>query len=251
MKTKFFAFILSITPGMAAADPGFEFSFGAGGGGKVAPGYFGSDTYVAGATGGFDFGHLKLGGFEIGDPDPNAQKMGLSPRGSFRVIGARSSSDFAELTGLDDIEQSIEVGGGITYRTSSFVAFADVRYGVIGHEGWVADLGADVVLRPAQDLTVTLGPRILWGSDAYSNTYFGVTPAEAAASAFTPYAPGAGLVSAGLEVGASYEISPGWSLEGTVGWERLTGAAATSPIVQARDGFKASLVVMRRFSIGR
>ena len=250
MKSVLLATALSLAPIIATADSGPALSFSAGLGANVAPEYFGSDSYGIGVTGGFDFGHLRIGGIEIGDPDPDAVSMGLQPRGSFRLIGARNTADYPELAGLDDIDLSVELGGGLGFRTDSFLAYADVRYGVIGHESWVAELGADFIFRPGADWTVTAGPRALWGSEGYTSTYFGVTSAEAASSAFTEYTPGDGFVSAGLEIGATYRISPDWSLDSTLAWERLTGDAADSPIVQDDDSVTFSLVLLRRFSFG-
>lgn len=126
-----------------------------------------------------------------------------------------------------------------------------MRYGVVGHESWVGELGADAIFRPSDDWTVTVGPRVLWGADDYTSTYFGVTPAEAGLSAFPAYAPGSGIVSAGIEVGAQYELSQNWYLDGTLAWNRYVGDAADSPIVQDDDSFQLSLIAMRRFNFGR
>ncbi|QFT99312.1 MltA-interacting protein MipA [Roseovarius sp. THAF8] len=240
-----------LLPGTALAQSGPSLSFAAGIGGNYQPEYFGSDDYDAGVTGGFKFGHLRIGRLEFGDPDPNAVDLGWRPRGSLRLIGKRDSSDHVELTGLRDVDFSVEIGGGVGYTAENFQAFADVRYGVIGHESWVGELGADAIFRPSEDWTVTVGPRALWGSDDYASTYFGVTPAEATLSAFPAYTPGSGLVSAGIEVGAQYELSRNWYLDGTLAWNRYVGDAADSPIVQDDDSFTASLVVMRRFNFGR
>lgn len=240
-----------VLPGSALAQSGPSLSFAAGIGGNYQPEYFGSDDYDAGVTGGFKFGHLRIGRLEFGDPDPNAVDLGWRPRGSLRLIGKRDSSDHVELTGLRDVDFSVEIGGGVGYTAENFQAFADVRYGVIGHESWVGELGADAIFRPSEDWTVTVGPRALWGSDDYTSTYFGVTPAEAGLSAYPAYAPGSGLVSAGIEVGAQYELSRNWYLDGTLAWNRYVGDAADSPIVQDDDSFTASLVVMRRFNFGR
>ncbi|MBY6202464.1 MipA/OmpV family protein [Maritalea mobilis] len=250
MKLPHLVAVLVCMPFAAQAQSDFELSFSAGLGGQVSPDYFGSEDYSAGVAGGFQFGHLRLGGVEIGDPDPNATSYGWRPRGSFRFIGERTDDDSPELAGLDDVDFSVELGGGIGYTAQNFAAFADIRYGVIGHESFVGELGADAIFRPSQDLTLTVGPRMLWGSEDYTATYFGVTPTEAGASSFSAYDPGAGLVSYGLEVGATYQLSNDWSLDGTLTWDRLAGDAADSPIVHSEDSFGVSLVLLRRFSFG-
>ncbi|WP_170067106.1 MipA/OmpV family protein [Roseovarius confluentis] len=251
MKSTFLIAAMTCVPGMALAQSGPSLSFSAGIGGIYQPEYFGSDDYEADVTGGFKFGHLKIGRLEFGDPDPNAVDLGWRPRGSLRVIRERDSSDHVELTGLRDVDFSLEIGGGVGYTAENFQAFADVRYGVVGHESWVGELGADAIFRPSDDWTVTVGPRVLWGADDYTSTYFGVTPAEAGLSAFPAYAPGSGIVSAGIEVGAQYELSQNWYLDGTLAWNRYVGDAADSPIVQDDDSFQLSLIAMRRFNFGR
>jgi outer membrane scaffolding protein for murein synthesis (MipA/OmpV family) len=226
-----------------------ELSFSAGLGPKISPEYFGSDDYKVGPTGSFSFQHLRIGKLEFGNPDPDVQNFGLHPRGSFRFISARRDDDHAELAGMDDIDATVELGGGLGYRTENFLAFADVRYGFGGHQSFVAEVGADVILRATPRLTITAGPRALWGTEDYAQTYFGVSAAEAAASAFPAYDAGPGLVSAGLKIGAEWDLGNDWGLESTVAWDRLTGDVADSPIVQSRDGYSLSVVLTRQFSL--
>ena len=251
MKTTLFAGILSVAPLGAVADPGLAVTFSAGLGGSVSPVYFGSDSYSAGVTGSFALEHLRLGDLEFGSPGPKPDAAGVKPRASFRLVGARTSADHPELAGLDDVDLSVELGGGLGYHARTFSAFADVRYGVFGHQSLVAEFGADAILRPTEDVTFRVGPRALWGAQGYTSTFFGVTPTEAANSAFTAYAPGAGIVSAGIRVGATYQITPDMKLDGSVSWTRLMGDAAGSPIVRAGDSIALSLVLTRRFSFGR
>ncbi|SHJ15935.1 outer membrane protein [Palleronia salina] len=206
------------------------------GGAAVNPDYFGSDDYSVGPDFGFRLGYANLFGREFGNAD-GSPSYGLGVRGSFRYIGERDDADNPELTGLNDIDASVELGLGLGYSSYNFDAFADVRYGVIGHEAVVGELGADFKVHPSDRLTLSVGPRVFVGSGKYSDVYFGVTPAEAAASTsgFTAYDPDGGILSAGVELGASYEINDQWGVEGAVTWDRLTGDAADSPIVQAGD----------------
>ena len=126
MKSTFLIAAMTVLPGMALAQSGPSLSFSAGIGGNYQPEYFGSDDYETGVTGGFKFGHLKIGRLEFGDPDPNAVDLGWRPRGSFRLIGERDSSDHAELAGLNDIDFSVEIGGGVGYtRAGNFFTNRD------------------------------------------------------------------------------------------------------------------------------
>lgn len=129
--------------------------------------------------------------------------------------------------------------------------FGDLRYGFIGHNGWVGQLGGDVISRPAKGLTLTLGPRLDYGDNKFMDAYFGVTPGEAASSQFTAYDPGGGIVSAGIEAAAIYQIDGRWGLQGKVTWNHLQGDAAGSPITRLGSGdqYKVQLTLTRRISI--
>lgn len=154
--------------------------------------------------------------------------------GSFRYIGERDASDHSELRGLDDVDAALELGLGVGYTARNFEAYADIRRGLGGHEGIVGELGADVIARPSDRWKLSFGPRLLWGNDAYADTYFGISPAEASVS-LPAYDPDAGLMSAGVELGARYQINDSWGVESAVTWENFTNDAEDSPIVQNGD----------------
>ena len=229
----------------ALAQDGVSFTLGLGG--QVAPDYFGSDKYSAGPTGKFSVNRFAIGSLQFGSPDPRAEKLGFGLRGAFRYIGARKAADHPELAGPADVKASGELGVGLGYEAADWRAFVDVRYGVVGHHATVAELGADWKAVKTDDVTVSIGPRLTYGSDKFVQTYFGV-PAGAPLAA---HATKGGLVSAGIEIGATYALSPDWSLEGTLAYERLQGDAATSPITAqgSRNQGSVSLVLTRNFSI--
>jgi MipA family protein len=232
--------------------PKIAFTLRAGIGG--APAYFGAKDLKAGPDFNFSLDYLALpGGRSIGSTDPKAVSYGFAPRGSFRYISKRSSKDNAELTGLKDVKAAAELGFGLGYTQRSFEAFADVRYGVIGHHAWVGEIGANAVMHPTEQLTLRVGPRVFFGNNDYANTYFGVTAAEAAApgSNFTAaYTAKGGALTAGIELGATYAINDTWGVDGAVRWDKYLGDAKSSPIVaQGKDNNLSLRIGMtRRFS---
>lgn len=233
-----------------SAAPGLVFTLR--GGVAASPSYFGSDEYTVGPDLGFRFHYLDLGnGRSIGNPDPWAEPLGFGLGGSFRFIQERDASDFSELAGLDDVDAAVELGVSLRYGTDVFAAFADVRRGFGGHKGWVGEVGADAIVKPTDRLRLNLGPRLLFGDDSYTDTYFGVTPAEASAT-LPAYDPEGGMVSAGVEFGARYRINDAWGLEGAVTWETFTGDAADSPIVEqgSDDQWGIRFGVTRVFGLG-
>ena len=139
-------------PLVAPATPDLIFTVR--GGISAAPTYFGSDSYEVGPDFALGFQFLRLpGGRTIGSEDPNNVRYGLAPRGSLRIIKERSVADSPELAGLNDIDLSVELGFGLGYTAKNFEAFGVARYGVVGHEAWVAEFGADVIARPNDRLT--------------------------------------------------------------------------------------------------
>lgn len=228
-----------IAPAPAASlsgNPDLIFRLGAGL--SYGSGYFGGTENELGPTGRLQLQFVRLpGGLTFGSPSGQA-RTGFSPHGSFRLIGERSATDYPELTGLNDVPLSVELGLGLGYASDRFSAFADARYGAVGHHAWVGEFGADIIMRPSDRLTLTAGPRLLVGSTRYANTYFGVTAAESVASggALAAFNASGGAMTAGVEVGATYALSPLWSLDGALRYDRFVGDAGNSPIVaQGRD----------------
>ena len=151
-------------PSFAFAQENDGFSFGLGVGARAQPNYFGSDEYGARPIPGFNFERLKFGSLDLG----GEQKLGFGFGPSFRIIGPREADDFDELTGLEDVELSVEIGGGLEFNAPDYELYANLRYGVLGHESLVAEVGGDVIYRPTEQVTLSAGPRILWGSDDYA-----------------------------------------------------------------------------------
>lgn len=222
------------------------------GGVQTAPEYFGSGSNEAGPALGASLNYLRLGGFTFGNPDPLYVPEGFGVTGSFRYIGERDDADSPELAGLEDIDAALEIGGGLRYATRDYQVFGNIRYGVIGHESFVGELGADVFLRPTDRLTLRAGPRALFGDSDYTSTYFGVTADESIASGgnFAAFEPDGGLVSTGIEVGAGYRINDNWGVDASLTYEKLRDDAADSPITTDDEQFRASIGVTRRFSLG-
>ena len=222
------------------------------GGVGTAPTYFGSDQNEAVPDLGFELNYLDLGGFTLGDPDPLYRPDGFGVTGSFRYIGERDASEEDALTGLEDVDASLELGVGLRYATENAEVFGAVRYGVVGHESFVGELGADAFYRPTDRLTLRAGPRAFFGDDDYASTYFGVTGAEAAASGgnLAEYDADGGLLSAGVEVGAGYRINDRWGVDAAVTYEKLRNDAEDSPISLDDEQVSARIGLTRRFTLG-
>ncbi len=247
----FLSLLLTLGAALPAAAQERSFSFALRGGLAVTPDYPGADDYELGPDLGFTFGSLSWGRLNVGQGIGTEPATGLSFRGAFRFIGERDSSDHAELAGLDDIDPAVELGFGTVYRERNWQAFGELRHGIGGHEGFTGTLGADLILRPTERFTLLAGPRVNFGDDDYAGTYFGVTPAEAATSAYSAYDPDGGALAAGIEVQGTYTINDRWAVEGAVSYERLLNDAADSPITQSgsEDQWRMRLGLSRTFNL--
>jgi MipA family protein len=222
------------------------------GGVKVSPAYLGSDDVEFGPDLAGRVDYLRFpGGFEYGSGEAVGYRTGLGLRGSVRYLGERDSDDHEEIEGLDDIDWSLETGLGLGYEQRNYRVFADARYGVIGHNAWVGEIGADGIAYPMEGLTLTFGPRLELGDDRFASTYFGVSGAEAADSDLSEYDASGGLVGAGVEFSARYLWNERWGVEGNATYQRLLNDAADSPITEAGsdDQYSVRIGITRRISL--
>lgn len=171
---------------------------------------------------------------------------------SFDFQNSRKASDAPFLTGTRQVDWALELGAGAGYRHDWISGFAELRQGINGHEGQVAEFGIDVTVNPIDRVELEFGPRASWASDDYMDTYFGVTAAEAAApgAVLTAYNPSAGFKTVGLSASAQYAWTDKTIFHLRGGWDRFVGDAADSPIVQAgsRDQFSIGLGMSYRFA---
>jgi MipA family protein len=136
--------------------------------------------------------------------------------------------------GLNEVPLAIEPGLFITWWPADWLRLhATERRGIRGDHGWTGDAGLDFVVNAGR-WTATIGPRIGWGDRNYMETYFGVTPGEAAASPIidTAYSPSGGLRYAGGYGGLGYRFGHHWQTWANVSVHQLASGPADSPIVR-------------------
>ena len=170
---------------------------------------------------------------------------------SINFVRARDSDDAAYLNGLDDVDFAFELGPGVSLRSGPFRGFAEIRYGITGHNGFVGEAGLDYIVRPLDRLSISAGPRVGFASTEYMDTYFGITPAESLASGLPAYDPDAGFKDVGIGSLVEYELNEKVRLYAEGTWKRYVGSAADSPIVEAgsEDQFTIGIGITYRFGL--
>lgn len=143
-------------------------------------------------------------------------------------------SDINEFTGLDPIKLAAEPGVFVDLWPKPWLRTRlELRHGVGGHQGFVGDAGLDFIYHHGR-WVASIGPRIGYGDANYMQTYFGVTPLEAARSPLIDrsYHPGGGVRYTGATAAASYRLGKRWRSTIDVSYNRLAGKALDSPVVQ-------------------
>ncbi|KIN61974.1 MltA-interacting MipA family protein [Sulfitobacter noctilucicola] len=234
---------------LAAQERSFNFALGAAV--TATPDYLGSGNREAGGKVIFKFGELNFGGRSFGTAIGEVPDNGVSVGGAFRFLGERDAEDNPELAGLTDIDAAVELGLGVTYRQTNWLAFGEVRQGFGGHDGVTGTLGADLIMRPTDRWTVTAGPRLNLGNSNFANTYYGVSAADAGTSGFGAFDAEGGLLGAGLQVGASYRMTEKWTMDWVLSYEKLMNDAADSPITMggSEDQLNVSFGLSRAFTL--
>jgi outer membrane protein len=240
----------------AAAQDGGGYTITAGAGAQIYPKYPGADSY--------GINPLPIFGFRRqGSPMPfqapdDGFGFGLLGRDSafnigpaIRFQGKRDEDDVGAPVG--DVGITVEAGGFVeVLPTRNFRLRAEVRQGIGGHEGLVADLSADLVVRDEDSYIFSIGPRARWGDNDFHDAYFGV-PVAIPASGLAAYDPHSGFYAVGAMAGLTYKLGRNWGMRGYAGYDRLIGDAADSPIVRAfgsRDQFSGGAGLFFEFNIG-
>ncbi|REG51847.1 outer membrane scaffolding protein for murein synthesis (MipA/OmpV family) [Paraburkholderia sp. BL6669N2] len=160
---------------------------------------------------------------------------------------SRSSSDDARLRGLPDVHHGpkLRLFGDYTWWafTGALAAYQDIAGTGQGLTA-MADL---FVSAPVGNWLISMGPGLTWANATYTQTLFGITPQESAASGLPHYDTGSGLRDIHFNVNATYKINPHWSANVAVVAGRLERYAAGSPITERRLDLNGMASVLYRF----
>lgn len=140
-----------------------------------------------------------------------------------------------DLRGLGDVDTSLEVGAFVAYTQGPMRLRARARHDIIdGHGGGTLRFDAAYTILQAAPVALGVNVTSTWATGNYMRSYFGVTPAQSAASGLAVYDPGSGFKDVGAEVNANYIFASQWAVVANVGYKRLIGGAADSPLVRQR-----------------
>ena len=234
------------------------------------PSYEGSDNYrvipaplIRGRVGGFGFNtvgtHLYVDVVRdlTGRVDVQAGPViGVNPNRT-AAIGDR------RVRALGALDLAVEGGGYVGVTKTGLATPFDSLSANVSYQRDLGSVHDSFVLRPQIGYTRPLNFKtaLRVGIDAeivgdgYAQTYFGVDAAGAARSGLRAYRLGGGLKDVGLTFAAQHALGrgtllKGWSLFGIVGYNRLLGDFADSPLVRDvgnPNTFLGSIGIARAF----
>ncbi len=209
-----------------------------------------------------DFGTFGVGSKSRGASwtiiDKEEYSFGIAISGDGGRTDKKDGSAFQpgskRLRGLGEIKSSAEIGvfghivAGVPISLQIMKGLGDGKadskdFSIKGHGGTRAELGVEIPLPLTESLTLSLSPSVSWADNKYTQTYFGVTSAQAIRSNFKQYNAKGGVKSVNFGVGLNYQINKNWSANAGLNFSQLQGNAAKSPIVEKKGQSSAAIGV--------
>lgn len=174
----------------------------------------------------------------------NEFKLALSVGYTF----GRNEDDSAYLAGLGDIDAGATANAIFNWSPGDLDLSARYEHQFTGEGtgsqihlrlGYALKLSDKAILQPSVKTT--------YSSSEYMSAYFGISPVQAATSGLRIYETGAGVKSFGGEVMLILRLDKRWGIQTMVGYSRLVGDAADSPVVRDENQFLYFLSVSHSF----
>src|SRR5262249_15554897 len=139
------------------------------------------------------------------------------------------------LQGLGNIPWALELGVFAEYWVVPWLRTrAEIRQGFGGHHGIVSDFFVHAVVPVGRQWTFSGGPRLTLANPPATSRYFSITAVQAVGSGLPIFDAKGGVRSWGAGTQARYFWTPQFATHAFVEYERLTGDAASSPLVAQR-----------------
>jgi len=193
----------------------------------------------SGGSGILNFGeHAESSGVSADLISSRALKLKLSAR----IGGGRKTSDSIDLAGLPEISKTVFTRLSASYAlTGQFSLNSTASWDVLGR-------GSGLTLSVGLGHSQYLNRRTVWNTGigltlanaTHMQSYFGV-PGDAATPTRAAYQPGAGIKDLSLGTGFMTALSPRWIAFGQLGYSRLLGQAADSPLTTGANNLSATV----------
>jgi MipA family protein len=182
-----------------------------------------------------------------GDAGRTDKKDGTAFKpGSKRLLGLGEVKPSAEFGVFGHVVVGVPISLQIMKGTGDGKADAK-DFSFKGHGGTHIELSSEIPWEISKSLSMSFSPSLSWADSKYTQTYFGVTAAQAARSNFKQYSAKGGIKNIGFSVGVNYQLDKNWGINAGVSYSQLQGNAAKSPIVEKKGQPSALLGVNYKF----
>jgi MipA family protein len=174
-------------------------------------------------------------GFAIGGSAGRTEKNGTAFRpGSKRLQG------MGEIKAAEEYGVFGRVVAGIPISLQIMKGSGDSKpdaknFSIKGHGGTHVQLGTEIPCPITTDLGLSFSAGLNWADKKYTQTYFGVTSAQAARTRFKQFTTKGGIKSVELGVALNYKIDKNWSAVTNLTYSQLRGDAAKSPVTEKKS----------------
>lgn len=168
---------------------------------------------------------------------------------ALRFDAGRSESDSAALAGLGDIPMTVRARLNGTWQLDPHWKLgAAWSVDALGRGGGnLGDVSIVHERRVAPDTTLGFGAALTLAGDRYLQTYFGISPEQAARTSYPLYTPSSGLRDVELSASLRHEFDRHWVLLASTSVTRLLGPAADSPLVKKAGSLRVNAGFAYRF----
>lgn len=157
-------------------------------------------------------------------------------------MGRDNDMDNRRLRLLPKVKGSVEFGGfakvnfkQVMLQNDTLSFGAEFAMASEGHKGYRVSLQTSYGIQVTKPLFVAIDGKMTFADKKYMNAFFGITPAGAVATGLPAVTASAGVSRADIGLSARYALTQNWGVTARVGYGRLLGDAAKSPIVR-REG---------------
>lgn len=155
--------------------------------------------------------------------------------------GKRDEHDRNFGAGSDDLKGMGKISGGAqailaaTYQLGNIGLSVGTTQALTKRDnGSTYTIGASAPLYTSASDQLTFNTSAVYGDNKHAQTYYGVTATQSVRSGYRTYQAGSGFESVNAAVNWNHVINPRWSVNSTVGFSRLAGDAADSPLTRRK-----------------
>jgi outer membrane protein len=160
-------------------------------------------------------------------------------------------SDFLEIHHVPDVDRGASVGVHLEwdhkFGPMPIALLARARQHTDSDRGAQADLRLSVGVFEKGPVGVGLFTQATWASGKSTRSFYGITPAQSAATGLPAFDPGSGWLTATFGLLYRVELSPNWVIVGNLDARRLQGDARGSPLVERATNYYAAAGLAYRF----